>query len=119
MREKEIEKVLVDGVKKLGGVAFKFVSPGNDGVPDRLIVMPDGRVCFVELKTERGRLSGLQRTQIRRLRALGQYVAVLHGASAVRAFLVDMGLGFAWSAMKAGLWDVEPSGQKGGETDEV
>jgi hypothetical protein len=43
MREKEIERILVHGIKDLGGVAFKFVSPGNDGVPDRLIVIPDRR----------------------------------------------------------------------------
>ena len=47
MAEKDIERFLVNGVKKLGGVAYKFVSPGNAGVPDRLIVMPGGRVYFV------------------------------------------------------------------------
>lgn len=57
MKESEIEARLVRGVKALGGVAYKFVSPGNVGVPDRLVVLPGGRVIFVELKAEGGRLS--------------------------------------------------------------
>ena len=40
MREKEIEKILVTGVKKLGGRAYKCASPGNDGVPDRIVILP-------------------------------------------------------------------------------
>ena len=50
MKESEIEARLVRGVKALGGVAYKFVSPGNVGVPDRVVVLPGGRVIFVELK---------------------------------------------------------------------
>lgn len=54
MKESEIEARLVRGVKALGGVAYKFVSPGNVGVPDRVVVLPGGRVIFVELKAEGG-----------------------------------------------------------------
>lgn len=50
MRESDIERRLVQGVKKLGGRAYKFVSPGNVGVPDRLVVLPGGVVLFVEVK---------------------------------------------------------------------
>ena len=57
MLEKEIEKRLCDGVKKLGGYAYKFTSPGNDGVPDRMVIMPGGDITFVELKTDTGKLS--------------------------------------------------------------
>ena len=71
MKESEIEARLVRGVKALGGVAYKFVSPGNVGVPDRLVVLPGGRVIFVELKAEGGRLSPMQRQQLARLRRLG------------------------------------------------
>ena len=60
MKESEIEARLVRGVKALGGVAYKFVSPGNVGVPDRVVVLPGGRVIFVELKAEGGRLSPMQ-----------------------------------------------------------
>ena len=57
MREKEIEKILVECVKRLGGRAYKWTSPGNDGVPDRIVILPDTRVIFVELKTDTGVLS--------------------------------------------------------------
>ena len=61
MKESEIERVLVEEVKRLGGRAYKWTSPGNDGVPDRIVFLPDTRVIFVELKTDTGRLSPLQR----------------------------------------------------------
>ncbi len=89
MLEKEIEKKLVEGVKKLGGIAYKWVSPGNDGVPDRMVCLPGGSVVFVELKTEVGRLSGRQKVQIKRLQALGFDVRVLYGAAEVEEFLKE------------------------------
>ena len=74
MRESEIEKILVREVKKLGGIAYKWVSPGNDGVPDRIVIFPHRQPVFVELKTDRGRLTALQEVQVRRLEKLGQDV---------------------------------------------
>jgi len=50
MREKEIEKKLVLEAKKRGGLAVKFVSPGFDGMPDRILLMPEGKIAFVEVK---------------------------------------------------------------------
>lgn len=50
MTEKDIESYLRDVVRKIGGKAYKFVSPGNPGVPDRIVILPDGRILFVELK---------------------------------------------------------------------
>lgn len=90
MKEKDVEKKLVDGIKSLGGRAYKFVSPGNDGVPDRIVALPGARICFVELKTETGRLSGRQKVQIRRLSQLGFEVWVLYGSDQVDAFLSEM-----------------------------
>lgn len=90
MLEREIEKKLVDGVRKLGGRAYKFVSPGNDGVPDRIVVLPQRGPKFIELKTEYGRLSDLQKVQIKRLRNLGQDVRVLYGLRDVERFLEEM-----------------------------
>ncbi len=87
MREREIEGRLRDGVKKLGGLCYKFVSPGNRGVPDRIVILPDGVVYFVELKTEVGRLSKIQRLQLKRMERLGVQVRVLYGLSEVNAFL--------------------------------
>lgn len=90
MTEREIEKKLVDGVRKLGGRAYKFVSPGNDGVPDRIVVLPGISPVFVELKTETGRLSSLQNVQIKKLKDLGQDVRVLYGLEDVKRFLEEI-----------------------------
>lgn len=87
MAEKDIERFLVNGVKKLGGVAYKFVSPGNAGVPDRLIVMPGGRVYFVELKTDAGYATVLQKRQMDRLLHLGCDVNLVRGLDEVMALL--------------------------------
>lgn len=87
MREREIEKALVDGVKSLGGRAYKWTSPGNDGVPDRIVILPWRPPVFVELKTETGKLTALQKAQIRKLQALGQDVRVLKGIREVEGFL--------------------------------
>lgn len=89
MKESDIEKYLVQGVKAIGGRAYKFVSPGNSGVPDRLVVLPGGRIEFVELKTEIGRLSKLQRHQIKQLNALGCATYTLYGMDDVLAYLRD------------------------------
>ena len=91
VREKDIEKILVDGVKGTGGRAYKWVSPGNNGVPDRIVFLPGGRIIFVELKTDTGTLSSLQRVQIKRLRELGQTVEVVKGISGVIQFFEDYG----------------------------
>ncbi|MEG2869954.1 MAG: VRR-NUC domain-containing protein [Clostridium sp.] len=86
MREKEIEKILVDEVKKLGGRAYKWVSPGNDGVPDRIVILPGQRLIFVELKTDTGKLTPLQKVQCERLADLGQRVEVIYGMDGLRQF---------------------------------
>lgn len=90
MREREIEEYLRLGVKRLGGIAFKFTSPGNAGVPDRLIVMPDNRIYFVELKRSGGKTSHLQNRQIGRLRDLGCSVSVIDSKEGVGKFLNDI-----------------------------
>ena len=91
MKEKDIEKILVAEVRKIGGRAYKWVSPGNDGVPDRIVFFPGGRLVFVELKTDTGRLTRLQRIQIKRLRDLGQPVYVVWGIDGLSQFFRDWG----------------------------
>ena len=91
MKESEIERVLVEEVKRLGGRAYKWTSPGNDGVPDRIVILPDTRVIFVELKTDTGRLSPLQKIQLDRLKKLGQWVEVVKGIQGVKMFFQDLG----------------------------
>ncbi|MGL5435604.1 MAG: VRR-NUC domain-containing protein [Lachnospiraceae bacterium] len=91
MKESEIEKVLVAEVKKLGGRAYKWISPGNDGVPDRIVFLPDYPPVFVELKTDKGKLSPIQTVQIKRLTALGQQVAVTYGMSGIADLFEEYG----------------------------
>ena len=50
MREKEIEKKLTQMVKQAGGICPKLVSPGFDGIPDRMVLLPNGKIGFVEVK---------------------------------------------------------------------
>ena len=87
MIESQLEARLVQGVKALGGIAYKFVSPGNRGVPDRLVVLPGGRLLFAELKADGGRLSRLQAYQLESLRRLGAEVWTVWGENGVREFL--------------------------------
>ena len=113
MREKDIEKILVNGVKDVGGRAYKWVSPGNNGVPDRIVILPEGRIVFVELKTESGTLSSLQRAQIKRLRELGQSVEIVKGVRGVIQFFEDYGYLDAASRIRTRY---EPMG---GEHDDI
>lgn len=77
MREKSIEEKLVSAVKAQGGVCWKFTSPGTAGVPDRIVLMPPGRIGFVEVKAPGEKPRPLQRTRIKTLRRLGFKVFVL------------------------------------------
>ena len=71
MRESLIERKLVTEVKKRGGLAVKFVSPGLDGVPDRIVLFPGGKMAFVELKTPGKTMRPIQEKRARQLTALG------------------------------------------------
>ena len=71
MTEKEVERYLVERVKEEGGKAYKFVSPGNSGVPDRMVVFPEGCIYFVELKAPGKKSSKLQERQQLNLQNLG------------------------------------------------
>lgn len=77
LREKAIEQQLIRAVKAAGGIAYKFVSPGRLGVPDRLVVLPGGRIVFVECKAPGQKARPSQRREHDRLRALGCEVIVL------------------------------------------
>ena len=71
MQEARLEQKLVREVEARGGLALKFISPGWRGAPDRLVLMPGGRVWFVELKTPGRKPRPLQEYRLRTLRALG------------------------------------------------
>lgn len=77
MNEKEVEQRLVAAVKAAGGWCPKFISPGTDGMPDRIILMPGGRIAFVEVKAPGQKPRKLQIRRHLRLRYLGFQVFVL------------------------------------------
>lgn len=77
MREKDIERKLVRAVRSAGGLCPKFVSPGLDGVPDRIVLMPGGRLAFAELKAPGKKPRPLQERRAAQLRRLGFRVYVI------------------------------------------
>ena len=77
MSEKEIESYLVRKIKNKKGIAYKFTSPGNSGVPDRICMLPNGKIFFVELKSPGKKPRALQVNQIRKITNLGQRVYVV------------------------------------------
>lgn len=86
LREKDIEKRLVNGVKSLGGRCYKWVSPGNVGVPDRIVLL-NGETIYVELKRDGGIVSPIQERQIQRIAKTGNRVEVVFGETGVENFL--------------------------------
>lgn len=90
MLEKDIEQWLNKKVESLGGLSFKFVSPNNPGVPDRIYILPKGKVFFVELKTEIGRMSNIQKWQRERLRKMGCRFYLVKGMEQAREFVREL-----------------------------
>ena len=85
MRESKLESKLVSHITILGGIAYKFASPNRKGVPDRLCVMPNGRVFFVELKAEGKAPTPLQLHEHEILRSLGHTVLLIDSLEAIYA----------------------------------
>ena len=90
-RERDIERRLAAAVKKHGGLCPKFVSPGTDGVPDRLVLMPGGRLAFVEVKAPGMTLRPLQVQRKRQLELLGFKVYVLDDPGQIEEILQETG----------------------------
>lgn len=88
--ESKIESWLVNQIKQMGGIADKFVSPANPGVPDRLIVMPNGKIYFVELKATWGSLSNIQKWQRERYEKLGADVRIVKGMDQAKEFVKEL-----------------------------
>lgn len=90
MNEKLIEKKLRDGVKDKVGKAYKFTSPSNSGVFDRLVLMPGERVWFVETKTTGKKLTPLQELFKRDVEKLGFKTRVIDDQKTLNDFLNEI-----------------------------
>ena len=91
MREKVIEHALVMATRSKGGIAPKFISPGFDGMPDRLVLLPGGRMGFVELKAPGKKPRALQLARHRLLRRLGFKVHVIDEINQIDKVLTEIG----------------------------
>ena len=90
MRERQIEQKLSLMVKKRGGICPKFVSPGFDGVPDRIVLLPEGRIAFVEVKAPGKKPRPLQLARHALLRRLGFQVYVLDDEKQIGGILDEI-----------------------------
>ncbi len=88
--EKRVEEALSRAVKRLGGMAVKFVSPGLDGVPDRIVLLPGGKVAFVELKAPGKKTRPLQEKRKRQLEGLGFPVYVIDSLGQIGGVLDEI-----------------------------
>ena len=86
MLERYIEKKLGDKVKALGGAYEKFTSPSRRSVPDRIVILPDGVIIFVELKATGKQATMLQEIDHERRRALGCDVRVINSIEQIERF---------------------------------
>ena len=90
MYEREIERKLVARTKAMGGIAPKFTSPGFDGMPDRLILLPGGRMAFAELKAPGKKPRPLQEARHRLFRRLGLKVYVIDSMEQIGSVLNEI-----------------------------
>ncbi len=90
MHERIIESKLTRATKAMGGLALKFISPGYDGVPDRIVLFPGGRIAFVEVKAPGEKPRPLQLSRHRLLRRLGFRVYVLDAAEQIGGILDEI-----------------------------
>lgn len=90
MREKEIEQKLAKAVKDMGGIALKLISPAFDGMPDRLVLLPKGKVAFVEVKAPNKTPRPLQIARHEMLQRLGFKVYVLDNKEHIGGILDEI-----------------------------
>lgn len=90
MLEKQIERKLTIAIKSMGGKALKFISPGYDGMPDRIVLLPGGHLAFVEVKAPGQKPRPLQVVRIETLRRLGFKVYVLDDEQKIGGILDEI-----------------------------
>ena len=90
MNEKILERKLVSAVKMMGGICPKFISPGLDGVPDRIILLPDGHIGFAEIKTTGQKMRPLQIRRKKQFEKLGFSVFLLNGPEQIGGIIDEI-----------------------------
>lgn len=90
MRERDIERKLVNAIKAAGGICPKWVAPGFDGVPDRIVLMPGGKIAFVEVKASGENPRPLQLSRHKLLRRLGFKVFVLDNVEKIGGMIDEI-----------------------------
>lgn len=103
MQESEIDRWLGRQLRGMGCLYYKWVSPGCIGVPDRIVIIPGGRILFLELKTENGVLSAGQNFQIQRITKMGALAVVIHGMREASALVEAI-----WKGVKTIQREVMP-----------
>lgn len=91
MLEKNIERKLVKETKACQGMCLKFTSPSMTGMPDRIILLPKGKIGFVEVKRKGERPRSIQIKRINDLRDLGFKVFVLDDQQDIDKILKEIG----------------------------
>lgn len=90
MRESTLERKLVDAIKRIGGMAPKWTSPGNRGVPDRLVILPNGLTVYVEMKAPGKPLQPLQVHWAKKLTNLGHQVYKIDSVADIDRFIKEV-----------------------------
>ena len=91
--ESQLERKFCDEVKKVGGMALKFISPSCAGVPDRIVLMPNKKIYFVEMKSEVGKISNIQKYIFKKFSELGFKVYILNSEEKIKNFLAEICIG--------------------------
>ena len=90
MLERQVEKALVSAIKKAGGIAPKLTSPGTAGMPDRIVILPGGHICFVELKAPGQQPRPIQLRQMARLTNLGCMVRTIDHPNQIQELIDEI-----------------------------
>ena len=90
IKERDVERYFKAQLEKRGALVFKFVSPGQTGVPDRVVLLPGGRVVFAEMKAPGEKPRPLQRAVFARMARAGHPVYIIDSREAVKEFMEEV-----------------------------
>ena len=88
--EKQLEKKFCNKVKAIGGIAFKFLPTLCAGLPDRIVLLPEGNVYFVEMKREGGKISPVQKIMFEKFQKLGLPVRIISSEKMIEDFIAEV-----------------------------